>query len=424
MHRALHTYIEPYSMLRALALNTKARLVSNSTRLSSSNTSLYRQRRKLGQKVFRPRPSSQLNRTSLQETRLPGHGRLYLSLGDQLVNKTREPTIRTSSDFYTNGDQHGNNEVEIYPPYSKKTIKARLAELRDPTTDFKLLVHRRHYCDHTPIFRNVIYKHPTVLLVTPPGHGKTTILSMIHYFYDVLHKDEFHDLFQHTAVGRYISQEEGEIARRGECFVMTLDLAKLDVFDPDFDFDKALNKQLKQFLDVHADFFGSANLIDSRSRYKQSRESWWVGASKLHRIDARSRMSVTKGESFRLGRRLVFCIDEFDVPPRKIWRASLDGFPQDKHVEFDLQFLNFLRALSIWHNHGLPDMPLVMFAGQSGEIFLPPGLTHYPTSFKVHNLVDGYNFKGVNDMHGFNQEDIQSIADRLDNNFHSLAWVS
>ncbi|KAJ8072933.1 hypothetical protein PM082_016493 [Marasmius tenuissimus] len=84
-------------------------------------------------------------------------------------------------------DSHDGAIQVSFPGYSSVTLQDRLEELHDTTTDFKKLLGRRHFCDKTPLLK-VASKSPCVLITLPSGHGKTTTLSMISYFYDILHK--------------------------------------------------------------------------------------------------------------------------------------------------------------------------------------------------------------------------------------------
>ncbi|KAJ8088472.1 hypothetical protein PM082_022545 [Marasmius tenuissimus] len=161
-------------------------------------------------------------------------------------------------------DSKGFKVSRLEPNYLENAIQTRLSELSDPTTDFKVLVHRRHFCDRSPIF-DITSKHRSFFLGAPPGIGKTTTLSMIRQFYDISLKDDFHDVFRNTAVGRSIFDDGKEAKNRSNCFVMTLNFAKLKPLDPDFDFDVEVNEQLQQFLTRYPEFFGGLNIQIEKS---------------------------------------------------------------------------------------------------------------------------------------------------------------
>ncbi|KAL0567553.1 hypothetical protein V5O48_014439 [Marasmius crinis-equi] len=129
----------------------------------------------------------------------------------------------------------------------EESVQARLEQLRSQTTDFEEIRHFHHYCDRTSILEATI-KHPCVLLKAPPGYGKTTALSMIEQFYDILQKDNFRRIFKGTAIECHLILHE-ECDHHSRSLVLKLDFGNLDLLRTDFNMNAEINRMLEDFVD-------------------------------------------------------------------------------------------------------------------------------------------------------------------------------
>ncbi|KAJ8088482.1 hypothetical protein PM082_022555 [Marasmius tenuissimus] len=177
---------------------------------------------------------------------------------------------------------------------------------------------------------------------------------MIRHFYDVLLKDDFHDLFRNTAVGRSIFEDGEEIENRSACFVIMLDFAKLKPLDPEFDFDVEVNKQLQEFLSRYSEFFSGSNIQIGKS--------------------ASETLSNILIKTVRLYPRPVVFIDDYDSPWQEIRRQKV--FRRAQGRKFENQYCRFLQKLAIW-NRGV--VPLVVFCGRDRALSC---LSHWVQSLR------------------------------------------
>ncbi|KAJ8088484.1 hypothetical protein PM082_022557 [Marasmius tenuissimus] len=293
-----------------------------------------------------------------------------VSQDDFSIPPSTPPSPFSDAGFQPVANRGGLNVLRL--GYSEEQLRCRLAELRDPTTDFKSLVHRRHFRERTPIFE-VTRMRRAVLLQTPPGHGKTTTVSMIRYFYDILHADEFDDNFRDT------------VFRRGGVQIP-------------FNFSGTLNEQTKQVVDRYASKLGlgdeaaRALLIDEESAVKT-----------LNNIVMYQDVIAEHSQ------RLVVCIDNYDKPFWDVEYTPVSSSLIQKDTDFSSKLESFFGTLFIM-NHGR-FVPLVFFAGEP-NIF--PTFSNHRGH--VYDIIYGTKF-AIDEMVGFNQEDLQRVAEHLDNDF-------
>ncbi|KAL0562746.1 hypothetical protein V5O48_019333, partial [Marasmius crinis-equi] len=128
--------------------------------------------------------------------------------------------------------------------------ETRLEQLGSTVTDLAQLVRLCHYRDRTSIL-DITRICRYILLTMPSGHGKTTTLSTISRFYDILHKNEFDDVFfDFTEIGVRIELDDEEWEHNHRC-VLNLDFGLMTpkVHREDFDFNEEVNVALKDFVD-------------------------------------------------------------------------------------------------------------------------------------------------------------------------------
>ncbi|KAL0067718.1 hypothetical protein AAF712_005158 [Marasmius tenuissimus] len=189
-----------------------------------------------------------------------------------------------------------------------------------------------------------------------------------------------------------------EFKYRSGCCVMTLDFADLNVLDDRFNFSGTLNDQMKQVVDRYASKLGLGD-----------------EAARVHLIDEESAVKTLNNIVEVIAehsQRLVVCIDNYDKPFWDVEYTPVSSSLIQKNTEFSSKLESFLGTLFIM-NHGR-FVPLVFFAGDS-NIF--PTFSNYRGH--VYDIIYRTKFAIV-EMVGFNQEDLQRVAEHLDNDFHCL----
>ncbi|KAL0567552.1 hypothetical protein V5O48_014438 [Marasmius crinis-equi] len=312
-------------------------------------------------------------------------------------------------------------EVVSLPEYSDESIWKRLQEarisftldttlprthfiiqLRSDTTEFKNILAVRHFCDRTPIFE-VAFRYKCVLLKTPPGHGKTTTLSMIKRFYDVLDKDDFYSTFENTGMGFRIFDLE-QSWEHSNCYVLTLDFGELNITDEDFNFNTEINTRLKEFIHRYRDFF--PNLSNPEE---------WIDEQSAVQTLTNIMGDLVKGHQ---SRNVVVCIDNYDSPYWELRRRSDSAqisLANSKGWEFTRHLHDLLEDLCIWNRVGF--IQLVMFAGRE-NIFGASSISS-TIQHRVCDIVERLEVDPVG-MLGFDKHDLQNISNRLAGQFHSL----
>ncbi|KAL0577241.1 hypothetical protein V5O48_004729 [Marasmius crinis-equi] len=300
-----------------------------------------------------------------------------------------ELELLSDSEIADEGD-----ELLHFQAYTRDSIRARIEQLRSNTTDFGEIAGFRHYCDRTMIFHVTSCKQ-CVLLRIPPGHGKSTTLSMVEYFYDILRKNDFHRLFKHFGIGYRIILREDDW-EHSDCFVLKLDFGELAVREPGFSFNTALNTMLRAFVRRYESLIPKLTTVQFEKDSAAKTLDWIV--------------SHLEG-----GSRVVVCIDNYDTP---YWNLQGLGIPRQKYEELHGQLADFLSTLAKWNATYV--LPLVMLAGEHDVV----KLLSDQLGRRAYDIVGALNFWRINahrkDMLGLTEHETKIIGYRLDDDFHSL----
>ncbi|KAL0577242.1 hypothetical protein V5O48_004730 [Marasmius crinis-equi] len=301
--------------------------------------------------------------------------------------------------------QAGDEDDEItyihFPAYTKDSIRVRLEQTRRSLELTATIKYDRLWRDYwlPPLLRpdHGFPRHlsdAVCFAQDTPGHGKSTTLSMVEYFYDVLRKKDFRHHFERFGIGYRIIHQKDDW-EHSHCFVLKLDFGELAVREPGFNFNTPLNMMLHAFVRRYA------SLIPKLSNVSFEKES----AGKT--LDCV--VSHLEGHS-----RIAVCIDNYDAP---YWNLQGLGLPRPKYEELYSQLTDFLSALARWNATCL--IPLVMLAGESNVV----DLLSNRLGRTVCDIVGGLDLQ-INahrkDMLGLTEHETKLLGYRLDDDFHSL----
>ncbi|KAL0563235.1 hypothetical protein V5O48_018840 [Marasmius crinis-equi] len=287
-------------------------------------------------------------------------------------------------------DEH---HIPIRSGYSKASMVERVEQLLSTTTDFSEISGFRHYCDRTMMF-HVTSAMKCVLLRTPPGYGKTTTLSMVEHFYDILRKDEFRRHFEHFAIG-YPTIHQEEDWEHSHCFVLKLDFGELAVDEPGFNFHAALSASLRAFVKRYESFIPSL-------------------ACEPFEMDSAGDTLDIIVSRFEYTSRMVVLIDNYDTPYEIMDEMDISVSEYRRLYE---QLSTFGAALARWNKRDR--IPLIMLAGRSNFVdHLSARLARLVYDVVRESSID---INAVpEDMLGLTQHETKLIGYRLNDDFHSL----
>ncbi|KAL0067923.1 hypothetical protein AAF712_005092 [Marasmius tenuissimus] len=172
---------------------------------------------------------------------------------------------------------------------------------------------------------------------------------MISYFYDVLHKDAFDEMFKDTAVGRMMYHHEDEW-EHSHCCVLNLDFEQLDIYDENFDLNREFNAALKKFVDRYESLL--RDTADPNDMFESA---------------VRSLYNILLDFGIRSQQRVVVCIDNYDSPFVKGYQCAEECYDLfvDKFQTVLEQLSSFLTMLVLRKEC----VPLIALTGE--EYHLP-----------------------------------------------------
>ena len=118
------------------------------------------------------------------------------------------------------------------------------------------------YIDKTSFIPKLEDAGDCLLFLRPRRFGKSMIISMLEYYYDILYKDKFLELFGHLDIGKNPTKE------RNSYLVLNLNFSNLVVHQGVREFEESLNNHINNsiadFQDKYSKFLNTKIEIDQR----------------------------------------------------------------------------------------------------------------------------------------------------------------
>ncbi|KAK1226189.1 hypothetical protein PQX77_010841 [Marasmius sp. AFHP31] len=274
--------------------------------------------------------------------------------------------------------------MAVFPGYSHHSVQNRLEELSSRTHDFPTLTQVTHLRDRSPII-GVTQRHRCTLLRAPPGYGKSTIVSMLSYHYDLRHKEDHAYNFRRS-----------EALQADWCpnsyYVLQLEFGGFDVKRQDFNLNDELNKALRIFVEGYG--------------FLSEGEEW----KELEDPEAAETLNNIISCTIPPEHELAVLIDDYDHP---YWAASelAADFPE-RRDEVQKTLSDFYGSLANWNTgHGVA---LVFFTGTQ-QILSTVAKSIYGITYDIVREIPN-----TDNLVGFCEEDVQQIANDLQWSFHGL----
>ena len=96
------------------------------------------------------------------------------------------------------------------------------------------------HVDRTPYIPLLEQSGSVLTFLRPRRMGKSLLLSMLEYYYNVLYKDQFDQLFGHLWIGKHPTEEHNSY------LIMTLDFSNLDTGSSVEVFEKSLHDKINE----------------------------------------------------------------------------------------------------------------------------------------------------------------------------------
>ncbi|KAK1230175.1 hypothetical protein PQX77_006743 [Marasmius sp. AFHP31] len=274
----------------------------------------------------------------------------------------------------------------LFPGYSYHSVQNRLKDLSSRTTDFKALSELAHFRDRSAII-DLTQLHGCTLLRAPHGYGKSSIVSMLSYYYDIRHKEDFAYAFR-------LSEAMPTVGTPNNHFVLKLEFGHFNVQSPSFNLNDELNKALKRFIELYR------SLLES--------EDW----SELEDPDAARTLRNIILFGLPPRKRLVVLIDDYDSP---YWAASkMTAEYPERRKEVQETLSNFFGSLLNWTTSG--GIYSIFFTGTQQILSTVSRETWQDT-------YDIVRKKTTDKLVGFCEEDVLQIAHGLHWRFHALKMM-
>ncbi|KAL0567369.1 hypothetical protein V5O48_014628 [Marasmius crinis-equi] len=282
----------------------------------------------------------------------------------------------------------------IHSGYTSETLLEEANLLRDDVKNFSKVREQIPFVDHSYILE-FLQARSCVLLIAPPGFGKTSIISMLEYFFDVHHKDEFDHVFRALEAKNYadtfFNPCHPDMGGHSNCYVLNLDFGDVFVDSSHHDVNSGLNKILNAFankyeLDIAQYDFTNGDVVET----------------------LKTIFSNVTGTEYGVA---VF-IDNYDSP---YLRAIRSGLPTNKRRDLQRTISRILDVILSFHVHGSVDRIFL-----TGEDFVPELMTKRVQKC-TYNLLNHY--PTLRNVIGFSYSDALKIASRFQQEFRGLQTV-
>ncbi|KAK1230174.1 hypothetical protein PQX77_006742, partial [Marasmius sp. AFHP31] len=293
----------------------------------------------------------------------------------------------------------------LFPGYSYHSVQNRLKDLSSRTTDFKALSELAHFRDRSAII-DLTHRQGCTLLRAPHGYGKSSIVSMLSYYYDIRHKEDFAYAFR-------LSEALPTVWRPNNHFVLKLEFGHFDVQSPNFNLNDELNKALKKFAELYGDLLEGEDWSALEDPDAVETLSNIIVSSHLHFVTThRLIQSVSWLYGLPPRKRLVVLIDDYDFP---YWAASkmAPEYPE-RRKEVQKTLSNFFGSLADWKMRG--SLCLIFYTGTQQILSIVSRETWEDAYDIVRN-------ETTDKLVGFCEEDVLQIAHGLHWRFHALKMM-
>ncbi|KAG7100119.1 hypothetical protein E1B28_001899 [Marasmius oreades] len=232
---------------------------------------------------------------------------------------------------------------------------------------------------------DILSEHHIVLLIGPPGQGKTSTISIIGQLYDISRKEEFADTFCTTLIGRC-----GKPLVHSNKLVLSLDLKGVTQNN----YNQVLNAQMEEFV---AKYQTALNLEHNRIL---------IGSEAT---DTVNNIMVALSDAC-IWHSLVVTIDNYDSP---FFDPDLTKPTYDK-MKSNLAKLLYL--LEMWTN---TDGISVMFlAGRTDLGWV--GCPKMAYNIVIRNTLDHFDDPREVELCGLTRQEIRDVTSGLSSQFPSL----
>ena len=254
--------------------------------------------------------------------------------------------------------------------------------------DFETVRKGYYFVDKTPFLSDFLPGHPAVLLLTRPRRfGKTLLLSMLRYFFDIEGAEEHRKLFDGLAVSR----DAAIMAEQGTRPVLFLTLRGWKARDWGSMQENIINglqsvaREHKELLESNRVDDADRDMLQDIYRRKASIPSWEM-----------TLVLVLRMLEAYYGRKPILLLDEYDVPIQSAWEHDY----YDEAIDFFREFLTM----------ALKTNPSLDFAVLTGVL----RISKESIFSDLNNLeVDGILRTQFPDALGFTEAEIEKMATDL-----------
>ncbi|KAJ8075136.1 hypothetical protein PM082_019463 [Marasmius tenuissimus] len=289
--------------------------------------------------------------------------------------------------------ESSNSQVEpapstmlLFPGYSYHSVQNRLEDLSSRTIDFRTLSQFAHFRDRSSII-GLTRRHRCTLLRAPHGYGKSSIVSMLSYYYDIRHKEAFSYAFR-------LSEALPTNWCPNNHFVLKLEFGNFDMKSHNFNLNHELNGALKDFVEEYG--------------FLSEGDDW----ESLEGVNAAETLDNIVSLAIPPEHDLVVLIDDYDSP---YWAASesVAEFPE-RRGQVQKTLSDFFGSLSNWiSGRGIS---LVFFTGTQ-QILTTVSKELWDSTY---DIVRNQN---TDKLVGFCEDDVLQIAHGLHWRFHTLKMM-